>query len=312
MDLRRFLARYPDDATCRAHVEALRWPNGPICPRCGSVNLATQSGHDPRIWRCRACRHEFRVTDGTPMEGSHLPLNTWFLAIYLIATSSKGISAMKLKDMLGLSYKTAWFLGHRVRAMLADGSAEKLTGVVEADETYVGGRKRKKRDDAEDQDGRPPHRGRGRARSTVLVATQRKGRVKAKRIASHGVEDIAPKLWAWVSPNETVLATDELPAYRWIGRKFAAHLRVRHVAGEYARTDARTGIRAHVNTAESFNSQFKRAIIGVWHLISAKHCDRYLAEVAFRWNARGLDAEGRLDAMVLTGQRLRFRELISA
>lgn len=134
------------------------------------------------------------MTDGTPMEGTHLGLEVWFSTIYLMATSSKGVSALKLTAWLGISYKTAWFLCHRVRAMLADGSAEKLTGIVEADETDIGGQKRKGRDDDEDESGTPSHRGRGRARSTVLVAAQRKGRAKAQRVASHGSDDLAPAL----------------------------------------------------------------------------------------------------------------------
>jgi hypothetical protein len=226
-----------------------------------------------------------------------------------MATSSKGVSALKLKAWLGISYKTAWFLRHRVREMLADGSAEKLTGIVEADETHIGGRKRKGRDDREDQTKSVSHRGRGRARSTVLVAVQRKGRTKARRVASHGVDDIAPRIFAWVSPD-AILSTDELPAYRWIGRMLRGHARVHHASGQYARDDARRGIPAHVNTVESFNSQIKRAIIGVWHWFSAKHCDRHLTEIAFRWNNRKADFDSRVDLALVTGKRLFWKGLV--
>jgi hypothetical protein len=243
------------------------------------------------------------------MEGTHLPLTTWFTAMYLIANSSKGMSALKLKDWLGVSYKTAWFLGHRIRQMFADGTATKLTGIVEADEVYLGGRKRKGRDDDEDQSGRPSHRGRGPARTAVLVATERGGKVKGEKIESHATDHIAPKLWKWCDVPNTILSTDELPAYRWIGRKMKGHARVRHAIGEYAKTCKRTKIRAHVNTAECFNGQLKRAIIGVWHLISRKHCNRYVSEVAFRWNHRKADASARIDTMLFAGRRLRWREL---
>ncbi len=242
------------------------------------------------------------------MEGAHLPLNVWFLALYLLATSSKGVSAMKLKDWLGVSYKTAWFLGHRVRQMLADGSAEKLTGIIEADETYVGGVKRKGRDDDEDGSGRPSHRGRGRAGSTVFVAVERGGKAKAKRVASHGVADLAPPLWQWSNVGKSILMTDGLPAYRWIGRKFTGHPTADHGRQEYARTDRKRG---HTNTAESFNSAFKRAIVDVWHCVSAKHCDRYLAEVAFRWNSQKVALEARVDGALVHGRRLRWSELVA-
>jgi transposase-like protein len=282
MNLQNFQSRFNTHEACRAHLEALRWPHGVVCPRCNSIGQARRITTRPDIWRC-ACKREFRVTDGTPMEGSHLPLDTWFTAIYLISTSSKGISAMRLKDWLGVSYKTAWFLGHRIRQMLDDGSAVKLTGIVEADETYVGGRKRKGRDDDEDDDNhKPSHRGRGRARATVGVAVERGGKVKAERIASHGVKDIAPFLYRHVDLNSTVLMTDELPAYQWIGRRMLRHPTVRHGAGEYSRTDESSGLRVHSNTSESFNNLFKRAIIGAWHYVSSKHCTRYAIECGFR------------------------------
>ena len=310
MDLKSFQSRFGSHEVCRSHLEALRWPHGPVCPKCGAVNTARRLPSRPDIHRC-VCKTDFRVTDCTPMEGSHLGLDTWFLAIYLIATSSKGISAMRLKDWLGVSYKTSWFLGHRVRQMLASGAAQKLTGVVEADETYVGGKKRKGRDDDEDQDGTPSHRGRGKARATVLVAVERGGRVKAERIASHGVVDIAPVLRRWVDSPNTVLMTDELPAYRQIGRKMRRHLTVRHGGGEYAVTDPISGLRKHNNMAESFNSQLKRAIIGVWHFVSAKHVTRYAAEVCFRWNHRASSLMVRFNGALLGGQRIRWNGLIA-
>ena len=163
MTLSDFQSRFGTHEACRGHLEALRWPGGVVCPKCGTTDQAKRLATRPDIWRCRACRKDFRVTDGTPMEGTHLGLEVWFSAIYLMATSRKGVSALTLQAWLGVSYKTAWFLCHRVRAMLADGSATKLTGVVEADETSIGGRKRKGRDDDEDQTGAPSHRGRGRA-----------------------------------------------------------------------------------------------------------------------------------------------------
>jgi len=150
------------------------------------------------------------------------------------------------------------------------------------------GRKWKGRDDDEDQTGAPSHRRRGRARSTVLVAVERKGRAKAKRIASHGIDDTSPPIWAWVSPGATLM-TDELPAYNWIGRNLERHLKVHHASEEYVRTDARTGSRVHVDTA--------------------KHCDRYLTEISCRWNHRRASFSVRINHALLSARRLLWKDL---
>jgi transposase-like protein len=308
MDLAAFQARFATDAACRAYLEEVRWPQGPVCPACGAVGHVSRIKTRPGLCTCLSCRKQFTVTVGTPMQGSHLPLTTWFLAMYLMATSSKGVSAMKLSQWLGIGYKTAWFLAHRVREMMKDRDANPLVGIVEVDETYVGGKKRKKRDDDEDRDGRPSHRGRGPARAAVLVAVERGSKVKAERIATHSVAEIAPRVREWLSRDATML-TDELPAYRWIGSKQVRHLKVLHRSDEFARTCERTGIRVHVNTAESWNNQLKRAIVGVWHKVSAKHVSRYAGEVAFRWNRRQSAFLPRLGEMMRAEGRLTFAAL---
>ena len=139
IDLLTFLDRFPDQATCVAHLEAARWPTGPVCPKCGAVNKAIRLPSRKGYWECSACRHRFNVMHDTPMEGTHLPLRTWFGAIFLTATSSKGISAMVLSRQLGLGYKTAWFLAHRIRNLMPQ-DWEALKGLVEVDETYLGGK----------------------------------------------------------------------------------------------------------------------------------------------------------------------------
>ncbi len=136
MSLLAFLKRFPDEESCWAHLETVRWPDGPICPRCGSIGNAHHVGQG-HYRRCNACRAKFKVTHGTPFEGTHLPLRTWFTALYLIAASSKGISSVKLGQHLGIGQKTAWFLGQRIRRMLEDKDGL-LRGVVEVDETYLG------------------------------------------------------------------------------------------------------------------------------------------------------------------------------
>lgn len=171
MDLVSFLDRFPTQAACFAHLEAMRWPSGPACPKCGVVNDALRLPKREGYWMCRACRAQFTVMHGTPMEGTHLPLRTWFGAIFLLATSSKGVvSSMVISRQLDIGYKTAWFLTHRLRAMMEQ-DWEKLRGIVEADETYVGGKRRKgkasHRDGGDDQP-------KGRGGSRKMMATRRR------------------------------------------------------------------------------------------------------------------------------------------
>jgi transposase-like protein len=311
MDLVSFLDRYPSQGACFAHLEAVRWPSGPVCPKCGVINDALRLPKREGYWMCRACRAQFTVLHGTPMEGTHLPLRTWFGAIFLLATSSKGVSSMVISRQLGIGYKTAWFLTHRLRAMMEQ-DWEKLRGIVEADETYVGGKKRKKgqaskRDSDDDQ---PKGRG-GSRKMMATVAVERGGKARVRKGRTHSERTIAAFVYDVVD-RSAVLSTDDLPAYRWIGRKFAAHLRVNHTGDEFVRVDPHAAATAHVNTAESFNATLKRAVIGVWHWFSIKHADRYLDEVAFRWNHRGCDAGARLHDMFRTrGRRIRFRELVA-
>jgi len=180
MNLAAFQTRFATDDACRAHLEEVRWPEGPVCPACGCVGRVWRVKTRPGLCTCMSCRKQFTVTVGTPMHGSHLPLTKWFLAMYLMATNSKGVSAMELSQWLGIGYKTAWFLARRVREMMRDCDNHPLVGLVEVDETCVGGKKRKKRDDDEDTNGRPSHRGRGKARAAVLVAVERGDKVRTR------------------------------------------------------------------------------------------------------------------------------------
>jgi hypothetical protein len=255
------------------------------------------------FYRCHACEKQFSVTVGTPMHGSHLPLNTWYLAMYLILASSKGISSVKLGEHLGVGQKTAWFLGHRIRAMLASDDKTPLSGIVEADESYIGGKRSNMRK------GTPAGvRGRGTDKPMLFTAIERGGRARTAPIPSASAEAIDPLLFGWLDRN-SVLATDELGVYQWFGSKMRHHVTVKHNRGEYARNER--GFRAHVNTAESFFGLFKRAIIGVWHVISAKHLRRYGVEHEFRWN-RETDVADRI-ARCLLGQhgKLHWKELVA-
>ena len=241
------------------------------------------------------CHHQFSVTVGTPMHRTHLPLLTWAHAIYLIVAASKGISAMKLSEMLGISYPAAWHLGHRVRVMMAEANPI-LGGVVELDEMYAGAPPRKRAKPSRDHDDSDPPpanpKGQGTKRPLVLVAAERDGKVAAQVIPTHGKAAVAEALEGKLAPD-AVMMTDGLPAYKHLGAE-RTHLSVNHSDREYARTDPETEHRVHVNRVESFNGFMRRAVIGVWHQSSVKHLGRYASEATFRWNRK---ADACLDPM---------------
>lgn len=302
-------ARFSDEGECIDFLERARWAAGPQCPHCGTLNHASRIKARPGQFACLSCRKSFSVTSGTPMHKTHLPICTWIIASYLIATSSKGISSLKLASLLGLQYRTTWHLAHRIRAMM-DSNPGVLTGIVELDETYMGGKPRaankpeppapvpllEPQPEPEPQ-AKPKKRqaGRGTDKPMAFTAVARGGEVRLTPILSHGTANLIAPVLRWVD-LAAILATDELPAYLAVGLQRGGHIQVNHSAGEYARTNARTGLRAHVNTAESVHALFKRAIVGVFHSISGKHMSRYLQETEFHWNNSG-PFEGRLTTL---------------
>jgi transposase-like protein len=305
-------ARFCDEGQCLDFLERARWPAGPVCPKCGVVNHASRISTLPGRFTCLSCHSRFSVTAGTPMHSTHLPIAVWIIATYLIATSSKGISSLKLASLLGLQYRTTWHLAHRIRAMM-DSNPDLLRGIVELDETYMGGAPRKTnkpeppapiplfeepKPEPEPKPKKARKAGRGTDKPMAFTAVARGGEVRLTAILSHGTANILGPVRRWID-RSAILATDELPAYLAIGRQHAGHITVNHSAGEFARTDARTGLRAHCNTAESVHALFKRAYVGVFHWISGKHMDRYLREVEFHWNNRG-SFEGRLNTLFAT------------
>jgi transposase-like protein len=285
-------------------MESVRWPGGPVCPRCGTINNAKPIRSRPGLYRCGGCGKQFTVTVGTALEGSHLPLRVWYLAMYLMLSTAKPISAMSLSRQLGIQYRTCWHLLHRLRAMLAGGETLPLAGVIEADETYVGGKatnRQKHRD--------KPTRGRGTDKPMLFAAIERGGEARAAVVPSASAVALDPLMFGWFDRN-SVLCTDELAVYDWFGRKMRKHYRVNHARGEYARTQG--SVRVHVNSAEGFFGLFKRGVFGIHHHVSAKHLHRYAAEHQFRYNGRGHDAGERI-ARCLIGQhgRLRLKELLA-
>jgi len=267
VDLLTLLDCYDTDAECRAYLEDLRWPTGPICPRCGGKSISQVKAR--KVFDCNACRYQFSVTAGTLFHDSHLPLPKWFLAIFLLCESKKGMSANQLKRMLKVSYKTAWYLCHRIREAMVEANPRPLSGTVEVDETYIG-------------------RGKGmgmgnRDRHTmILAAIERGGNVRIRK----GQQKRATKaelhgfIRTHVDGDTRNIYTDESSAYIGIGDHNTTHATVKHGAKEYVRGDV------HTNTVESAFSLFKRSIVGAFHQISAKHADRYLQEFEFRFNNR--------------------------
>lgn len=297
-----------DDAACLAFFKAIRFPGGLICPACGAVEAegAGFTHHRTRVglFTCGSCRRQFSITSGTAMHRTRLPLAQWLRAIWLLVSSSKGISARKLGEMLGLSYKVAWHLCHRIRTMMSDRQIS-LSGVVEIDEISAGAPPRRRQGGG--PSGAPS--GRGPRRPLVLTMVERGGRVAFERIASHSSKAIGQAVAPVVEPDATII-TDALPAYRRVA-KGHEHLTVIHSAGQFVVPNADgSGVDAHTNTAESVHGLIRRAVIGVWHWISQKHLDRYLDELSWRHNRRD---EGHLirilDAIGSGGQPLSMRAL---
>ena len=305
--------RFQDASKAAEYLESIRWPDGPVCPHCGeSERKAYRIKHKTRrLWKCAACRKQFTVTVGTIFESSHIPLNKWLLAFYLLCSSKKGISAHQLHRMLGIQYKSAWFMAHRIReAMKQPPFVARLHGTVEVDETYVGGKRRRP-----NKVEHPPlnpmvpdkrrQTGRGTSKTPVVVLVERGGQARSFRMANVTSAELGDAMRRNID-RSAHLRTDSYPSYKDVGKDFASHEVVNH-AEEYVRGDA------HTNTAENFFSILKRGIDGIYHHVSEAHLPRYLAEFDFRYTnrvARGItDAERtRLALAAAAGKRLRYAD----
>jgi transposase-like protein len=290
-------ATFRDEAKAREWLEAQLWPDGPVCGHCGTLNEATALYTRPGLYQCNACRKQFTVTVGTLFERSHIPLNKWLIAAFLICASKKGMSTHQLHRMLGVSYKSTWFMMHRIREAMREGNLPGGMGgegkFVEADETYVGGKAKNRAYKA------PP------AKEAVISLVERKGRVASFHVANVNAANLKPILVEQISPKSH-LRTDESALYYKIGEGFASHRTVNHSAEEYVRGDA------HTNTVEGYFSILKRGIVGVYHHVSEEHLKRYLAEFDFRYNERialGVDDTERTSRAVrgIVGKRLTYR-----
>lgn len=288
----------------REAFERIRWPNGPVCPHCGSVDALKLQGkaHRLGLYKCHGCEGQFTATINTIMEDSHLPIRTWMMAFAILCSSKKGVSALQLQRQLGLgSYRSAWHMAHRIRhAMSKEPLAGLLSGTVEVDETYVGGKPRK-------QHGQPKaKRGRGTKKVPVVALVERGGRVRAHKIEHVNAKTLKGAILENVDRSSAIM-TDEWRSYHGIGKEFAGgHHVVNHGRGEYVRGDAST------NEAEAFFALLKRGIVGSFHHVSKKHLDRYCDEFSFRWNHRKTtDSERTVEAIKgAEGKRLMYREPI--
>jgi transposase-like protein len=274
-----------------------------VCPHCGESERKPYKlkSKTRSLWKCAACRKQYTVTVGTIFESSHIPLNKWLLAFYLLCSSKKGMSAHQLHRMLGVTYKSAWFMAHRIReAMKEPAFTSRMTGTVEADETYVGGkeRNRKFRD-------KQRKVGRGTDKTPVMVLVERDGRARSFRMANVTGDEVKGLIFQHVDRSASI-HTDAFRSYQGLGKTYASHEVVNHL-DEYVRGDV------HTNTAENYFSILKRGINGVYHHVSEAHLPRYLAEFDFRYNHLARDGYSdadrtRIALSMVAGKRLRYAD----
>ena len=294
MSLVKLVELYHEEGACRAHLAAVRWPDGVKCTRCGSGERVSKLPKTAK-WHCGSCRYQFTATSGTIFADTHLPLWKWFMAIYLMLESRKGMSANQLKRTLAVSYKTAWYLCHRIRAAMHDENAELLNGIVEVDETYVGGKVK----------------GMGRGyrgnKAIAMGALQRGGEVRLQTVKCGNRQTLHDFIHSKTHDECPAIYTDENPAYNGIADSNTRHETFNHSAEEWVNGDV------HTNGIESVWSLLKRSVIGTYHKISVKHLDAYLGELEHRFNNRNNQFLFRDTLLKLVkADSLRYAELTKA
>jgi transposase-like protein len=295
-----------DETAAVEFMEKQRWGEHPACPHCGSIKVSKMTdkngGRNKRfLWRCHDCKDQFTVRIGTVFEDSRIPLKIWCHAFWRACASKKGVSALQIKRECSVTYKTALFLMHRIRcAMTEPQQQEQLKGIVEVDETYVGGKPRRGKKHI-DTDHR--FRGRGTPKTPVLALVERNGDVRARVVPNVTAKTLGDIMIREIHPSTRIM-TDDYRAYRTIGKPFAGHEFTRHSSGEYARGDV------YSNTAESFFAILKRGLYGTFHAVSKKHLHRYISEFSFRWNTRQVNDGERIAEAIKSaeGKRLMYRE----
>lgn len=292
---------FNDETAAREHLEGLRWADGRFCPHCGEAERTSPvkgKSARPGLYVCLSCKGQFTVRVGTIFERSHIPLHKWVAGFYLMASSKKGISAHQLHRMLGVTYKSAWFMAHRIRESMREINPGPLGGsnkVVEADETYVGGKAKNRKNKT------PP-------KEAVFSLVEREGKVRSHHVPAVSAKTLRPILVTQVD-RKSYLMTDEAGSYVKVGREYAGHGSVNHSIEEYVRH----GGFMHTNTVENYFSIMKRGVTGVYHHVSQQHLKRYLGEFDFRYNERAAlgvtDAERAAKAIKgAEGKRLTYQQ----
>ncbi len=265
MNLVRLIEQFSQEDACKDYLQALRWPDGMRCLRCSSESVSGRSKRGQ--FECYSCHYQFSITTGTIFHDTHLPLWKWFLTTYMMIESKKGVSANQIKRSLKVSYKTAWYLCHRIRAAMSEANPRPLSGTVEADETWIGGNEFGKK---------------GSRVKKVIVAgvVQRGGDARMQVIESVDRKTLHGFIRAHTAPETERIITDSWPAYRTIGDADTKHETVDHNIKEWVRGDV------HTNTIEGVWSLFNRSLVGSYHKMSKKHMDAYLDELEWRFNNR--------------------------
>lgn len=296
-----FQKEFSSEENCRAYLEQQRWNGTPACPFCGSLNVCRFT--NGKIFKCREkeCRSKFSVTVGTIYENTKIPLTKWFLATYILAVHSKGISSLQLATWLGVTQKTAWHLNHRIRVMLTAKAPELLDGIVEVDESYIGGKESNK----------PKHKRSGQGnklgvKTMVLGAIQRNGKVRTKVIPRTDIKNIDATISEFVAVDSTMV-TDEHHAYNKVHLNYN-HKTVSHGTKEYVRREK--DISVHTNNIEGYWNILKKQINGIHHFVSPKHLQRYCNESAFRFNNRESFQDERFaNALTNCAGSLKYKDL---
>lgn len=266
INLITLVERYRNEDKCRAYLEELRWPDGITCPRCNSKSISRIREYN--VFDCNSCRYQFSVTSGTIFHDTHLPLWKWIATIYLMVEAKKGVSANQIKRTIGVSYKTAWYLCHRIRKAMTELTPKPLSGIIEVDETWIGGKKVN-----------VGHGYKGN-KTAVVGAVERGGSLRLQVVHSRDRKTLHDFIRRHTASDTEAIYTDDWPAYKGIADHDTRHETVNHSADEWVNGDV------HTNTVENVWSLFKRSVIGSYHKVSTKHLDAYLDELEWRFNNR--------------------------
>jgi len=291
MNLVKLMEQFHSEDECRAELAELRWPNGIACPRCGSVEV--RNSYTRNTYDCGSCGYEFSVTSGTMLHDSHLPLKKWIIAVYLMIEGRKGVSANQLKRTIDVSYKTAWYLCHRIRATMEDAYPFPLKGIVEIDETFVGGKVQGK------------GRGYKGNKAVVVGAVQREGKIILQVVQGRDRETLHEFIRENTADETIAYFTDDWAPYQGIADANTRHETVNHSIEEWVRGDV------HTNSVENIWRLLKQSIMGAYHQISTKHLDSYLDELEWRFNNRNNPWLFRDTLLrLLNSENLEYKELI--